>query len=190
MRKLLGLIICVGVCAVLGLGPTGCTKPAEKKEKDVVKKESSVKKDDAKKDDAKKDDMKKDDAKKDDMKKDDAKKDDAKKDDAKKDDAKKDNAKKDDAKKDDAKKDDAKAKAEEMTHEGTVVSATAKKLVMKGKGDAKEHEHTLAATAKVTCDGKDCKLEDLKAGLRVRVTTVGADMTATRVEALDKNKDF
>jgi hypothetical protein len=77
-------------------------------------------------------------------------------------------------------------------HEGTVVSVTEEKLIMKAKGDdAKEHEHTLAADAKVTCDGKECKLADLKAGQKVRVTTKKGDKkVAIRVEALDKNDDF
>jgi hypothetical protein len=76
-----------------------------------------------------------------------------------------------------------------------VVSVTADKLVMKGKArdgvEAKEHTHTLAAKAKVTCDGKVCKLEDLKPGQRVRVTTRAGDRTiAIRVEALDRNERF
>ena len=78
------------------------------------------------------------------------------------------------------------------THEGTVVSVTATKITMKGKGaDAKEHSHTLAPDARVMCDGKACKLSDLKPGQKVRVTTKAGDQTvATKIEALDKNKDF
>ncbi len=80
-------------------------------------------------------------------------------------------------------------------HEGTVVSVTANKLVMKGKAkdgeEAREHSHTLAPKAKVTCDGKECKLEDLKRGQRIRVTTRDGDRTiATRVEALNKDEHF
>jgi hypothetical protein len=76
------------------------------------------------------------------------------------------------------------------THEGTVVSASEKELVMKDKnGD--RHTHTLAADAKVTCDGKDCKLDDLKPGQKIRVTTKKGDKkVATKIEALDKNKKF
>jgi hypothetical protein len=81
------------------------------------------------------------------------------------------------------------------THEGTVVSTTANKLVMKTKAEpgqpAREHAHTLAPGAKVTCDGKACKLDDLKAGEKVRVTTKAGDATvAIRVEALDKQRTF
>lgn len=79
------------------------------------------------------------------------------------------------------------------THEGIVVSVTGNKLVMRGKegAEAKEHTHTLAPNARVMCDGKECKLEDLKPGQRIRVTTARGDRgMATRVEALDKNRDF
>jgi hypothetical protein len=76
------------------------------------------------------------------------------------------------------------------THEGTVVKATAKELIMKDKA-GKEHKHTLALTAKVTCDGKACRLEDLKEGQKVRVTTQADNPTiAIRVEALDKQRTF
>jgi hypothetical protein len=80
--------------------------------------------------------------------------------------------------------------ADANTHEGKVVSATGTKLVMTDK-NGKEHTHMLADNAQVTCDGKACKLADLKPGLRIRVTTKAGDATiATKVEALDKNKDF
>jgi hypothetical protein len=80
-------------------------------------------------------------------------------------------------------------------HEGTVVSVTADTLVMKGNAEdgeeARKHSHTLADNARVLCDGKECKLEDLKAGQKVRVTTQKGDKgIAVRVEALSKNKTF
>ena len=59
--------------------------------------------------------------------------------------------------------------------------------------DEGKHEHTCTLTkdAKVTCDGKDCKATDLKAGMRIRVTIEKkAPHSATHVEALDKNPDF
>ena len=48
------------------------------------------------------------------------------------------------------------------------------------------HVTLVSADAKVTGpDGKDCKLEDLKKGQRIRVTTKEGDKkVATRVEAL------
>jgi hypothetical protein len=76
------------------------------------------------------------------------------------------------------------------THEGTVVSVSKDKIVMKG-ADKKEHTHTLAKDAKITCDGKACILSDLKPGQRIRVTTAPGNLeTATRIEALDKMRDF
>jgi hypothetical protein len=80
----------------------------------------------------------------------------------------------------------------EVSHEGKIVSVTKNKIVMKGEGaTAKEHTHTVAATAKITCDGKVCVLSDLKPGQRVRVFTPrdNAEM-AVRIEALDKNRAF
>jgi hypothetical protein len=80
--------------------------------------------------------------------------------------------------------------ADKSTHDGKVVSITSEKLVMTSK-DGKEHTHTLATDAKVTCDGKVCKLEDLKAGMKIRVTTKKDDKkVATRIEALDKSENF
>jgi hypothetical protein len=76
------------------------------------------------------------------------------------------------------------------THDGKVVSTSGDDLVMTGK-DGKEHTHTLTADAKVTCDGKVCKLKDLKAGMRIRVTTNNDDKKAvTKIEAIDKSDDF
>ena len=80
--------------------------------------------------------------------------------------------------------------AHESTHYGTFVSASGDQLVMKGKG-GKEHSHALAADAKVTLDGKASKTADLKAGMKIRVTTKHDDKKmATHVEALDKHEMF
>jgi hypothetical protein len=77
------------------------------------------------------------------------------------------------------------------THEGTVVSLLGDKLIMRMKDAKDEHTHTLAPNAKISCDGRECKLTDLKPGLRVRVTTKPGDkITAIKVEALDKNREF
>ena len=49
----------------------------------------------------------------------------------------------------------------------------------------------MAADVKVTCDGKECKIKELKPGMKIRVTTKKDDKkAATRIEALDKNEDF
>ncbi|MCY2967749.1 MAG: hypothetical protein NT069_29650 [Planctomycetota bacterium] len=80
--------------------------------------------------------------------------------------------------------------ADEPLHDGKVVSVSGHDLVMTNK-DGKEHTHTLTKEAKVTCDAKACKLSDLKAGLKIRVTTKNGDKkTATHVEALDKDAMF
>jgi hypothetical protein len=69
------------------------------------------------------------------------------------------------------------------THDGKVVSIKGGKLTMETKG--KEHSHEVTANAKITCDGKECKLSDLKAGTLIRVT-VDANERATRIQAFLK----
>lgn len=81
----------------------------------------------------------------------------------------------------------APARAEEATHDGKVVSVTADSLVMTNN-DLKEHSHALALNAKVTLDGKSCKAQDLKAGMKIRVTT--NPKVVIRIEAIDKNVAF
>lgn len=77
------------------------------------------------------------------------------------------------------------------THEGTVVSITGQKLVMKTKADDTEHTHTVAQDATITCDGKKCELSDLKPGQKIRVTTKKNDREmVTKLEALDKDIEF
>ncbi|MDB5310524.1 MAG: hypothetical protein JWO38_4726 [Gemmataceae bacterium] len=60
--------------------------------------------------------------------------------------------------------------AKEGTHEGKVVKVADGKLTMTDKDGKKQHTHAVAADAKITCDGKECKLEDLKKGSPVTVT--------------------
>ena len=69
------------------------------------------------------------------------------------------------------------------THEGTFVKADEKTLTMKGKDD-KEHSHDLAKDAKVTLDGKEAQLADIKAGTKIKVTI--AEKKATKIEATTK----
>ena len=59
--------------------------------------------------------------------------------------------------------------------EGKVVRAAEGKLVMTDKDGKNEHSHFVAKDAKITIDGKDGKLEDLKPGNAVRVTTKKRD---------------
>lgn len=77
------------------------------------------------------------------------------------------------------------------THDGKVVSITSTKLMMTNKGDGKEHSHSVSGNTKVTCDGKVCKTSDLKAGMKIRVTTKKTDEgVAIGIEAIDKNSGF
>lgn len=76
------------------------------------------------------------------------------------------------------------------THDGKVVSISGNTLVMSGS-DGKEHSHTVAADAKVCCDGTACKAQDLKVGSQIRVTTKTDDkQVATKIESLDKQTKF
>jgi hypothetical protein len=67
------------------------------------------------------------------------------------------------------------------THSGVVVSTADGKLTMSDKDGTNEHTHDVALDAKISCDGKDCKLEDLKKGTAVKVTT--KDKKAVKIEA-------
>jgi len=80
--------------------------------------------------------------------------------------------------------------AGENTHDGKLVNIIVSKLTMTGD-DGMVHSHTLAANVKSTLDGKECQIEDLKSGMRVRVTLDNeADRQVTRIEALDKKPEF
>jgi len=71
-------------------------------------------------------------------------------------------------------------------HTGMVVSAGEGKLTMKG-ADGKEHSHAIDAKAVITVHGKAGKLEDLKAGEKIRVTSDGeGHVTAVATIDLDK----
>ena len=73
------------------------------------------------------------------------------------------------------------------THEGKFVMAEGNtKFVMADK-TGNRHEHMLAQNARVMCDGKECKLSDLKKGQTIRVTTKEGDKkVAVKVEVLKK----
>jgi hypothetical protein len=69
-------------------------------------------------------------------------------------------------------------------HEGKVVKAGDGKLTMTGKKGGKEHTHIVPDTAKITCDGKKCQLDELKEGYQVKVTTKDdPEKTVTKIEA-------
>jgi hypothetical protein len=71
------------------------------------------------------------------------------------------------------------------THEGKFVSAKGQTFKMEDKV-GKEHSHTLTADAKIIgLDGKETRIEDLKRGQQIRVTTKEGDRTqAVKVEAM------
>jgi hypothetical protein len=76
------------------------------------------------------------------------------------------------------------------THDGTLVSITSGRLVMTDK-DGKEHSHSVAEYATVTLDGKAGEAEDLKAGMKIRVTTKKTDEgVVIGIEAIDKIADY
>jgi hypothetical protein len=69
------------------------------------------------------------------------------------------------------------------THDGKVVSMAGDKLTTTCS-EGKQHCHTVAKDAKVTCDGQASKTADLKAGTQVRVTPHKDDKSvATAVES-------
>lgn len=59
--------------------------------------------------------------------------------------------------------------ADNDTHEGKFVRIAGGKIVTKFEGV--EHSHRMAADARVTRDGKPYKIEDLKRGNHLRITT-------------------
>jgi hypothetical protein len=75
--------------------------------------------------------------------------------------------------------------ADPVTHEGMVLSAGGGKLTMKDKG-GKEMTHAVGSEAKITVNGKPGKLEDLKLGTPIRVTTDGSMVLA--VATIDELK--
>jgi hypothetical protein len=77
------------------------------------------------------------------------------------------------------------AEDKDNTHMGTVVKAEDGKLTMTMKGEEQEHSHAVATDAKLTLEGKECKLEDLKKGYQITVTTEkrGDKTTVTKIDA-------
>ena len=71
------------------------------------------------------------------------------------------------------------------THEGTVVKAEDGKLTMTDKDNKNKHTHNIGPDAKITVDGKEGKLTDLKAGYEVKVTIEkkGTENVVTKVDA-------
>ena len=70
-------------------------------------------------------------------------------------------------------------------HDGKVVSVNGDKLTTTCN-EGKQHCHTIAKDAKVTCDGHACKASDLKVGTPVHVTTHKDDKSVAT--AIDSGK--
>jgi hypothetical protein len=77
----------------------------------------------------------------------------------------------------------APAVAADDVAEGKVVKIADGKLTIVDK-DKKEHTCTVSKDAKITCDGKVCKLEELKVGATVKVTLEKKE--ATKIDASTK----
>jgi biopolymer transport protein ExbD len=77
--------------------------------------------------------------------------------------------------------------ADDVTVEGKVVKAADGKLTITDK-DSKEHTFAVAADAKIECDGKVCKLEDLKKDVQVKATAKkdGDKTTIVKIDATTK----
>src|SRR5258708_7475726 len=76
----------------------------------------------------------------------------------------------------------ATATAKDKTHDGKIVKAGDGKLTMTLQDGKKQQTHDVANNAKITLDGKQAKLEDLKEGMSVTVTTNDTNV-ATVIEA-------
>ena len=77
--------------------------------------------------------------------------------------------------------------ADDKVHEATVVKAGDGKITLTFRGDDKKHEHDVAKDAKVTLDGEDAKLEDLKEGATGKAT-MDDKFVVQKIEAKSKGK--
>ena len=84
-----------------------------------------------------------------------------------------------------ARADDKSAKGN--THQGKFVSAEDHKLTMTDKS-GKEHTHMVTEDAKITCDGKKCKLEDLRKDQTATLSATKMDdmIRIVKIEASSK----
>ncbi len=77
------------------------------------------------------------------------------------------------------------------TYDGKFISIQAGRKLAMTNSNGKELSYTLTADATMTCDGIACKVEQLIAGLKIRVTTKPDDPSvAVHVEAIDKDTEF
>ena len=86
--------------------------------------------------------------------------------------------------------DGTQATSSTCSFEGKFISMAGSRLEVESDND-KKSSYALASDALLTCDGKVCKGDSLKAGNRVRVTTQkGNANMVTGIEWLNKNKSF
>jgi hypothetical protein len=76
---------------------------------------------------------------------------------------------------------------EDKVHEATVVKAGDGKITLTFKGDTQKHVHDVAKDAKITLDGKDAKLQELKEGFPVKLI-MNDKFVVTKIEAKSKDK--
>jgi hypothetical protein len=74
------------------------------------------------------------------------------------------------------------------TYDVKIKTVEAHKLTVTGK-DGKDYTKTVAKDAKISCDGKDCKLSDLKAGLSAMVTVSADEITVVAATTKAAPKD-
>jgi uncharacterized protein (TIGR03000 family) len=75
--------------------------------------------------------------------------------------------------------------ADNNSHEGKIVKVGDNKLTMTDKDGNKKHTHNVPATATITRDGKSSKLDDLKEGDMVTVTTSKNDQGKSLVVKIE-----
>lgn len=78
------------------------------------------------------------------------------------------------------------AAADPKVHEGMVISASTGQISIRG-ADGKEHSFKTNDMTRITVNGKPGKLEDLQAGIPVRVMTDGMNKV-TAISTIDDRK--
>jgi len=73
-------------------------------------------------------------------------------------------------------------------HEGIVVSAKDDKLTMTDMNGKNEHSHNVSRYTLITLDGEKAKLDDLKKGYTVKVTTSIDEKDVIKIEAKAKHE--
>lgn len=78
----------------------------------------------------------------------------------------------------------------DLTQQGIVVRAGQGKLIMTDAVGRNEQTHVVAADARVTCDARPCKVDELQKGYTVKVVTErrGDIQVATRIDTRTERK--